>query len=479
MFTKVKKLFEAQDMTTGSPLKVLAKFAFPLLLGNLAQQLYSTIDSIVVGKYCSVERNGYNGVDALSAVGVSTPIVNLLLVIFIAVSTGAGILVAQYYGAKDKERLSSCVGTSFVLVILSALVIMLLGIPFSEPLLRLIDTPVEYIGIASAYLKITFAGIVGVAFYNIISGILRGMGDSFYPLLYLLVASVINIILDIWFVAGFGWGVHGVALATIIAQAISAILCIRRILKMKDVIHLSKETIKPKMNISKLVFKLGVPSGVTQAVFSIAMVFVQSLTNNMGSYVPAISVAIMRVDGFAVLPAFAFGLAISTYIGQNIGAGKTERIKTGEKAALKLSFGTSVCIVLCLILFGKQLIEIFINEESTSPEIYRNIVEFGGNGLKILTIAYISIGFTQVYGGILRAAGDTVSTMVISLITTVAVRVPLAYLFAYLSRTPEWPKGHPYALYTSMLISWTLGAVLTYLRYRQGKWKNINLLCQR
>jgi len=475
---KIKKLFGAQDMTVGSPVKVIAKFAFPLLIGNLAQQLYSTVDSIVVGKYCSVARNGYNGVDALAAVGVSGPVINLLLVLFIAISTGAGILVAQYFGAKEKERLSICVGTSVTLVAVIAAIIMCAGLLVSRPLLELINTPDKYLDLAAAYLRIIFLGTLGAAFYNIISGILRGLGDSFYPLVYLLVSAGLNIVLDIWFVAGLGLGVHGVAWATIISQAVSAALCIIRLTRMKDIVEISRQTLVPDLPTGKLIVKLGIPSGVTQAIFSVALVFVQSLTNQMGDFVPAINVAIMRVDGFAVLPAFTFGLAISTYIGQNLGARKTERLKPGEHACLALALGTSMLIVLALLLFGKQLIEIFINEESTDPSVYEKVVSLGGRGLKILSAGYIAMGITQIYGGILRAAGDTVSPMIISLITTVVVRVPLAYALAYLNRSEEWPNGHPDAIFFSLLVSWLLGALLVYLRYRQGKWRSINLVSE-
>lgn len=476
MFDRVKKLFGAQDMTVGSPMKVIAKFAFPLLVGNLAQQLYSTVDSIVVGKFCSVERNGYNGVDALAAVGVSSPIINLLLVLFIAISTGAGILVAQYFGAKDKEKLSVCIGSSVTLIVVTAVFIMTIGIPVSRPLLELISTPEKYIHLAAAYLQITFLGILGVAFYNIISGILRGLGDSFYPLVYLLVSAGLNIALDIWFVAKLGWGVQGVAWATIIAQSVSAVLCLIRLARMKDIVKINKRTLTPDFATCKLILQLGIPSGLTQAVFSLALVFVQNLTNQMGDFVPAINVAIMRVDGFAVLPAFTFGLAVSTYMGQNLGAGKTDRLKPGERASLALGLGTSLIIVLALLLFGKQLIEIFINQESTDPSVYRNVVNLGGRGLTILSTGYIAMCITQIYGGILRAAGDTMSTMVISLITTVIVRVPLAYFLAYMNRSEDWPNGHPDALFISLLTSWLLGALLVYLRFRQGKWKDINLV---
>ena len=476
MLEKVKSLFGAQDMTVGNPMKVIAKFSIPLLIGNLAQQLYSTVDSVVVGKYCTIERNGYTGVDALSAVGVSGPVINLLIVLFIAIATGAGILVAQYFGAKDKERLSSCVGTSITLVFITGLLFSALGLILSHPLLTLINTPQKYIDLAGAYLQISFIGLVGMAFYNIISGILRGLGDSFYPLVYLLISSALNIFLDILFVASLGWGVHGVAWATIISQNISAVLCIIRLTRMKDILHITRKKLLPKKDIASSTLKLGLPAGITQGIFSLALVMVQSLTNKMGDFVPAINVAIMRVDGFAVLPAFTFGLAISTYIGQNIGAKKQERLKPGEHAALALALITSSIIVSALLIFGKRFIAFFINKDSTDAAIYKSVVELGGRGLRILAMGYIVMGIQQIYAGILRAAGDTMSSMIISLITTVIVRVPLAYAMAFFTRSDQWPNGHPDALFLSLVTSWILNAILTFLRYKQGKWKKIDLI---
>lgn len=476
MLQKIQKLFGAQDMTVGSPTKNIAKFAIPLLIGNLAQQLYATVDSVVVGKYCSVELNGYTGVDALAAVGASGPIINLLLVLFVAISTGAGILVAQYFGARDRERLSHCIGTSVILITVTSLMIMAVGIPLAGPLLRAINTPEVYFDLARAYLVIIFAGILGGGFYNIISGILRGMGDSFYPLVFLIVSAVMNIILDIVFVANLRMGVHGVALATILSQAVSAVLCLVRLAHMKDTITLNRKSLTPNVKMGSQVLKLGLPSGITQAVFSLAMVFVQSLTNQMGDFVPAISVAVMRVDGFAMMPNFTFGLAISTYIGQNIGAGRQDRIKPGERACLKLSLIVSTLLVICLVLWGGNLIDLFINAETTSPDVYEKVVSIGTRALRILAVGYLAMAITQVYGGILRAAGDTVSPMVISIVTTVVVRIPVAYAAAYFTRSAEWPHGHPDALFISLLVSWLLGAALTYFRFRQGKWKEIKLV---
>ncbi|MBR0462846.1 MAG: MATE family efflux transporter [Clostridia bacterium] len=463
VLARIKGLFGAQDMTVGKPMTNILRFAIPLLIGNLAQQLYSTVDSIIVGNYV--------GTEALSAIGVSNPIVNLLLVLFMAISTGASILVAQYFGAKDKDGLGKSIGTSVTLIFAASVVITVAGVILAGPLLRLINTPDVYFDWAKDYLTIIFWGIIGGGFYNIISGILRGLGDSFYPLVFLVIAALLNTVLDIVFVRDFGWEVAGAAWATIIAQGVSAVLCIIRLLNMKDIVVINKQTLTPDWPMGGRLLKLGLPAGLTQAIFSLAMVFVQSLTNQMGTLIPALSVAVMRVDGFAMLPNFTFGLAISTYIGQNIGANKRERIVPGEKAALKASLITSLALVILLIFFGRNLINLFI----TNPE-HAYVVDLGGRMLRILAFGYVAMAVYQLYGGILRGAGDTMTSMYISVFTTVVVRVPLAYGIAYLTRSEEWPHGHPDALYISLLVAWTLGAILTYIWYRMGRWKKIQIV---
>ena len=476
MLGKVKAFFGPQDMTVGKPVVNIAKFAIPLLIGNFAQQLYSTVDSIVVGQYCSVGVNGYDGVQALASIGVSMPIMFLLMIIFMSIGTGAGILVAQLFGARDKKGLERCIGTSVTLIFLASIVLTVVGVPLAGPLLHLVKTPGAYYEIAKAYLQIIFIGVIGGGFYNIIGGILRGLGDSFYPLVFLVTAAFLNIALDLWFVIGFGWGVAGAAWATIIAQGVSAILCVIRLMHMKDIIVVNKRSLTPHMDTAKKILRLGLPAGATQGVFSLAMLFVQSLTNQMGDFVPAISIAIMRVDGFAMMPNFTFGLAISTYIGQNIGAGRTERIRPGEMAVLKLALGCAFVLVIALLIWGKNIIGMFINPDNTKPDVYEKVLYLGGMGIKILAGGYLAMAITQIYSGILRAAGDTMSPMYISIITTVAFRVPIAYVLAYFTTSDEWPKGHPYALFISLLSAWVIGALLTYLRFRQGKWKNIKLV---
>ena len=460
MLEKVKKLFGAQDMTQGKPMNNLLKFAIPLLVGNFAQQLYSTVDSIVVGKYV--------GDTALSSIGTTMPIINMLLVLFMAISTGVGIMVAQYFGAKDTKALSMSVGNSLTLITFSSLLIMVIGIPFAEPLLRMINTPVEIFDMAKSYLVIILWGSLFSGIYNIVSGILRGLGDSIFPLGVLILTSIMNIILDIWFVAGLDMSVFGAGLATIISQGISAFVLIWKLYRIKHIVHVNPQTLKPHKDYTFQMLKLGLPSGITQAIFSLAMVFVQSLTNSMGYLVTATSTAVMRIDGFAMMPNFTFGMCISTFIGQNIGARRLDRCEEGTKAVLKIAVTTSVVLIIALMLFGTNLLHMFTTTDA--------VLALGTRQLRILAVGYLAMCFSQIFGGIMRGAGDTMPTMWISLVTTVAVRTPLAYLIAAMTKSEAWPNGNPDALYFSLLISWVLGAILNYIWYRRGNWKSKRLI---
>ena len=451
----IKSLFGTQDMTVGRPLAVLAKFSVPLLIGNFTQQLYNTVDSIIVGQYI--------GDTALAAVGTAGPILNLLLVLFMGIATGAGILSAQYFGAQDRQTLSRTVGNTLLLTLGSGLLMSLVGFLATPFLVGLTSPPEEVSRGAITYLQIIFIGFLGGGAYNILSGVLRGMGDSVYPLIYLVIASLLNIVLDIVFVASFGMGIAGVAWATIIAQAVSGTLCVLRILRMKDQIDLNRDTMRPDGIILRKLCGLGIPAGITSAIFSMSAILVQGLVNSMGTAVIATTVAVMRVDGFAMMPNFTFGTAATTYIGQNLGAMKTTRLRAGVRDMMKLALGVSVTLVLAIILFGKNLISMF----TTTPEV----IELGRQGLLWLSFGYICFAVTQVLQGVMRGAGDTLVPMWLSIITTVALRMPLAYLLAALTRSEAFPQGSPHALFASLLISWVIGTVLSILAYRKGHWR--------
>lgn len=455
MLEKLKSLFGQVDMTNGHPWEKIVSFTVPMLIGNIAQQLYNTVDSIVVGKYV--------GDNALAAVGSASPIFNLLLVLFVGISMGAGIMVSQYYGSRDRENLSKTIGSTITLTAVASILLMIIGTLSIRPLLVLLDTPETIIDWCNSYLMILLLGIAGLAYYNILCGILRGLGDSVSALVYLLIATVINIVLDVWFVAGLKMGVSGVALATVIAQLISAVLCMIKLRKMTEYFDMGLQYLKPEKGTTLTVIRLGLPSGLTQAIFSLAMVVVQSLTNSFGEMIIAANVIIMRVDGFAMMPNFSFGTAMTTYAGQNVGAKQYDRVKQGAKQGTLIAAGTSAVITGLILLFGPYLMGIFTNTDE--------LAQLSADMMKILAVGYIAMAVTQSLSGIMRGAGDTVTPMWISLLTTVVVRVPLAYGLAYLTKTEELPQGRYESLWISLLCSWVLGAVITFIFYKLGRWK--------
>ena len=455
----IKKLFEPTDMTVGTPWKSIAMFSIPMLIGNIAQQLYSTVDSIVVGHYV--------GDNALASVGSAAPLFNMLLVLFVGISAGVGIMVSQYFGAKAREELSHTIGTCITMTALVSVILMIAAPPFIRSMLIALNTPVSILDACTAYLKILMYGVAGMAYYNILSGILRGMGDSFSALIYLLIATVLNIILDVYFVASLNMGVAGVSLATAIAQGISAFLCSLKLIKMREYFDLGPERLKMTKRHTGQIVKLGIPSGMTQAIMSSAMIVVQSLTNSFGEMFIAANVIVMRVDGFAMMPNLSFGTAMTTYTGQNVGARKHDRVMKGAKQGTALAVGCSAFITLVILLFGKYLMMIFTDTAE--------LVDLSVRVMRILAAGYIAVAVTQSLSGVMRGAGDTVTPMVISLITTIIIRIPVAYGLSYLTRTPELPVGRFECIPISLLICWLMGAVLTTVFYKVGRWKKISL----
>lgn len=451
----LKTFLEPVDMTEGSPWKKIVLFTVPMLVGNIAQQLYNTVDSVVVGNYV--------GDNALAAVGSAGPILNLLIVLFVGISVGAGIMVSQYFGAKEREELSMTIGNCITLTGIATLFVMVVASLLAKPLLLLLGTPDTIIDWCHSYLLILFIGSAGLAYYNILSGILRGLGDSMSALAYLLVSTAVNIVLDVLFVAKFGMGVNGVALATVIAQAISALLCLVRLMRMGTIFDMNKRYMKLRKKNTMKIIQLGLPSGVTQAIFSMAMIVVQSLTNSFGEMFIAANVIVMRVDGFAMMPNFSFGTAMTTYAGQNVGAGKYDRVTKGARQGTAIAMGTSTVIVALILVFGRQLMQIFTD----TPEL----VTLSMDMMRILAVGYIAVAVTQTLSGVMRGAGDTLTPMWISMVSTVLIRVPLAYGLVYLTKTPELPQGNRACLFVSLLFSWVLGAVITGIFYGRGKWK--------
>lgn len=443
------------DMTEGNSLKQILKFSIPLLIGNFAQQMYSTVDAIVVGNYI--------GDNALGAVGMSFPIIMLIFALFIGVATGAGITVSQFFGAKDRLMLNKAVGTILMLAFWAGLACTAVGVSITRPLLVLLDSPPEMLDMASMYLTIYFAGIMGFIYFNILCGVLRGMGDSVSPLLYLFIASGLNIVLDILFVTQFHMTTDGVALATIIAQGLTAILAYRKLTKMTEVLDVSRSTMKIDRGILKKIFKLGLPVGATQAIFSVQAILVQALMNSMGPVVVTTLTAVMRVDGFIMMPNFTFAAAATTFTAQNYGARRLDRIRKGHKDTLKIALTAALILVSCILLFGRQLMGIFTDTEA--------VLRLGARFLRILAAGYVAFAVLQTFAGVMQGMSQTTIPMIMSVITTLCVRLPLAYLIASLTRSELWPNGNPDAIYISLLCAWVFNMTLTMIIFRFGKWR--------
>ena len=452
---KLKRFFAPMDMTEGNSLKQILRFSIPLLIGNFAQQMYSTVDAIVVGNYV--------GDNALGAVGLSFPIIMLIFALFIGLSTGAGITVSQYFGAKDRLMLSKAVGTVIMLAFWAGLACTVVGVAATRPLLMLLGSPPEMLDMATMYLTIYFGGIIGFIYFNILCGVLRGLGDSVSPLLYLFIASALNIVLDILFVTQFGMTTDGVALATIIAQGLTAVLAYRKLTKMTEVLDLSRADVKLDKGITRKIFRLGLPVGATQAVFSVQAILVQALMNSMGPVVVTTLTAVMRVDGFIMMPNFTFAAAATTFTAQNYGARKLDRIRKGQKDTLKIALVSALFLVTCILLFGRQLMGIFTDTEA--------VLTLGARFLRILAAGYVAFAVLQTFSGVMQGMSQTTIPMVMGVATTLGVRLPLAYLLAWLTRSEMWPNGNPDAIYFSLLAAWIFNMAVTSSIYRWGKWR--------
>ena len=346
------------SMTSGNILKQLIWFSIPLLLGNLFQQLYNTVDSVIVGNFV--------GKSALAAVGASAPIINMLVGFFMGLATGASVVISQYYGAKDEKRLHDAVHTSMALTIVVGIVMTVIGSVLSPLMVSLIGTPQDVFDNATLYLQIYFYGVLGLMVYNMGSGILRAVGDAKRPLYFLILSSVINIVLDYVFVVYFGMGIAGVAWATLIAQCTSAILVMILLVRTKEPYRINLKDLKMNKEMLKKVVAIGLPSGIQQSIVSFSNVIVQSYINGFGSGAMAGNSAWTKIDSFIMLPMQSFGLAATTFTGQNLGAKQPERAQKGARTALWLSISVTIFLSILVFLNGTTLLNIFSHRTKKS-----------------------------------------------------------------------------------------------------------------
>lgn len=386
------------DMTKGSPLKIFIFFSIPLLIGNIFQQLYSMVDTIIVGRFV--------GVDALAAVGTTGSMFFLVNGMILGLTSGFGVLVSQKFGAKDESGIKKAVASNIILTVISTIIITLIALLVKNPLLKLMNTPNNIFKDANIYITIIFVGIITQAIYNMAAGILRALGDSKTPLYFLIISSVLNIILDLVFIAKFNMGVAGAAYATNIAQGFAAVLCIIYSYRKFKILRLKKEDFNVEKEYFKIHLKIGIPMGLQFSVTAVGIIIVQSAINVFGSTVIAAYAASSKVLQLVMQPAISFGVTIATYAGQNLGAKRFDRIKYGIKIMNKVSIISSLIAGFVLVFFGKYFVMLFI--ENPTPEIY----SYAQQVFNYSAIFFIPLGFILVYRNVLQGMGDSFIPMI-------------------------------------------------------------------
>ena len=434
-------------MTEGVIWKEILLFSIPLLLGNLFQQLYNAVDSVVVGNYI--------GAQALAAVGSSAPVINLLVSFFMGLAVGAGVIISRYFGARKKEELHIAVHTSLALTFAAGLVMTLIGVLISPYVLQWVGTPSDVMESSVLYLRIYFLGILSVMVYNMGSGILRAVGDSRNPLYFLIVSSVTNIILDMLFVIVFHMGIAGVGWATLIAQTISAVLTMLLLMRTKEEYQVKLKHIRFHKHMLYEIVRLGLPSGLQNAIVSFSNVIVQSNINAFGSLAMAGCGSYTKIDGFAILPVMSYSMALTTFTGQNMGAKKYDRVKQGAKTGILMSVITIVCISALLLLLGPNVLAIF----SSDP----TVINYGLYMMHVLAPGYIFLAISHAFNGIIRGAGITTVPMIVMVTCWCGLR--MAWILTSV------PLFHDIGVvFMGWPLTWIASALWLFLYYRKGKW---------
>lgn len=436
------------DMTTGTIWKQLIYFAFPLLIGNLFQQLYNTVDSVVVGNFVSTE--------ALAAVGSVTPIINMLVGFFSGLATGAGVVISQFFGAKNGPMLHKAVHTTLIMTVILGVIFTFVGIFMTPMMLNLMSTPDDVFEGAALYLRIYFGGVLGLMLYNMASGILRAVGDSKRPLYFLILSSLLNVVLDLAFVLIFHMGIAGVAIATIIAQFISAFLLLVVLARSDEDYRLVLSHLTLDVEILKRVIRIGLPAGLQMAVTSFSNVFVQSYINQFGSACMAGWTSYSKIDQFVLLPMQSLSLSATTFVGQNLGAGNLSRAKKGTRVSLVISVAITAVLTVLLIIFSSQLLMLFNQDE--------NVLYYGNIFIRYLAPFYVICCANQVFAGSLRGAGDATGPMIIMLFSFVVFRQ--IYLFIgtkFIDTIVFVGLGYP--------AGWLVCSIFMAIHYFRGRWE--------
>ncbi|MDA3891160.1 MAG: MATE family efflux transporter [Salinivirgaceae bacterium] len=436
-----------RDLTIGKESTLIFRFALPMLLGNVFQQFYQVVDTIIVGNVL--------GKNALASVGASFPIIFALIALIIGIGSGFGIVISQYFGAKDIEKVKRTISTMFIALGIVSVAMSIIGISLSTPIFKLLQLPEHLMPEATAYLDIYLGGILVMFGYNGTSAVLRGLGDSKTPLVFLIVSTVINVALDLLFIMVFDWGISGAAWATVISQAGAFLTAVIYLNRTHAIISFSKKAMIFDWEIFKQGVRIGLPTGLQQTFVAFGMMALMGIVNTFGTDVIAAYSIGGRIDSFAALPAMAFSAALATFAGQNLGAGKDDRVKKGLIATIGMASVFSVVLIALILCFKHQLVGIFNDD----PEVIR----IGAEYLTIVNGFYIIFVLMFVMYGVLRGAGATLIPMFISVFSLWLVRVPFAYFLS--ERFGET------GIWWAVPLAWSTGLIGASIYYLSGKWK--------
>ncbi|HER07921.1 MAG TPA: MATE family efflux transporter [Bacteroides sp.] len=450
-----------KDLTKGKEGRNIFWFAIPMLVGHMFQQLYTFVDQIIVGRFL--------GKEALASVGASFPIIFTLVALIIGISTGGTIVISQYFGAKNYDKVKRAIDTLFIILAAFAVVMTVVGLTFSEQIFRLIKLPEELIPTANTYFSIYVAGLVVFFGYNGVAAVLRGMGDSTTPLYFLILATILNIGLDLLFIVKLGMGIEGAALATIIAQGVAFAVAVIYLNHNHDLIQFNIREFSFDFEIFKQSLRIGLPTGLQQTFVALGMTALLGIVNGFGTDVVAAYTAAGRIDSLAIIPSMVFSQALATFVGQNIGAGKISRVKRGLWRTLIMASGVAVVMSVLLILFKYPLMTLFTHDPA--------VVRIGGDYLTIVTSFYLLFTWMFIFNGVMRGAGDTLIPMFMTLISLWLVRIPAALLLSQetvqiFSLTFRGAGLGEAGIWWSIPAGWAVGMILSVIYYRVGNWKS-------
>jgi putative MATE family efflux protein len=436
-----------QDLTNGKESKLIFQFAAPMLLGNVFQQLFSVVDSIVVGKFV--------GKEALAAVGASFPVIFIMVSMIIGLVMGTTVVISQYFGAKDFVKVKRAIDTMYIYCTIAGIITTIIGLIISEPLLRMLGLPEELMPQAVQYLRIYLSGIIIFFGFNGTSAVLRGLGDSKTPLYFLIIATVANIILVLLFVGVFRWGVAGAAYATLIANAIAFGLAIYWLNKTHKIVRIAIRGLHFDRVVFRQSLNIGLPTGLQQTLVAMGALALMGIVNKFGTNVIAGFSVASRLDALAMIPAMSFSQALSTFVGQNIGANKSERIRAGLISTIKMSGIVTIVTTIFIVFGGHLMMSLFTND--------KEVIRLGDQYLTIVSSFYILFTLMFIYNGVMRGAGDTLIPMFISLLSLWIIRIPMAWFLS--------GKIGASGIWWAIPAGWFVGLALSFTYYKSGRWK--------